>query len=627
MAPACRIRSLAVLPLLAAVACNTPTGAGAVASVTLAAALSTLEVGETAQLAAVARDGAGAPLADVRVTWRVEGAAVSVESTGLVTAIALGSAEVVAAVGATEGRVTLTVGPLTPASVSVLPASVGVAVGARARLTATVRNRTGIALPAPSVSWTSVDPAIATVDADGEVTGEGPGATAVIAASGGFSDTATVTVGQGPTLTITLGPATPRQGDVVAYEASGTDAQGAPLDPGQFVWSASPASAGLIQADGTFVGYAPGPARIVVSAAGIADTLDLTITARGLSGAFTRVGQGVVAARFTSDLWAYGDYAYTGTWGNRGGNRGNRLYVWNVADPATPTLTDSVTVDAGTVNDVKVRGDGALAVLTHEGSSDGQNGITVLDLTDPGRPAALTRYTTNLTSGVHNVWIEGPYVYAVADGAAGLRIIDLTNPGSPQEIASFYAGTSFVHDVSVRDGLAFVSHWNAGLVILDVGNGVRGGTPATPVEVGRVQLAGQTHNAWYWPAAGYVFVGEEDFGAPGHVHVVDASDLANPREVATFALPRDPPHNFWVDETRGILYVGWYGNGLRAIDVSGRLLGDLRLQGREIASLQYGAAGSCPGTDATCTWAPQLHRGLVYVSDMNAGLLVFRPED
>ena len=62
---------------------------------------------------------------------------------------------------------------------------------------------------------------------------------------------------------------------------------------------------------------------------------------------------------------------------------------------------------------------------------------------------------------------------------------------------------------------AFLSHWDAGLIILDVGNGIAGGSPASPVEVSRIKtVGGQTHNAWYWPAAGYVFVGEENFGRP-----------------------------------------------------------------------------------------------------------------
>ena len=57
-----------------------------------------------------------------------------------------------------------------------------------------------------------------------------------------------------------------------------------------------------------------------------------------------------------------------------------------------------------------------------------------------------------------------------------------------------------------------------------------------------------------------MFVGEE---APGGVlHVVDVSDLSNPVEVATFETIVDDaarnPHNFWLDEARGILYVAWW---------------------------------------------------------------------
>ncbi len=63
-------------------------------------------------------------------------------------------------------------------------------------------------------------------------------------------------------------------------------------------------------------------------------------------------------------------------------------------------------------------------------------------------------------------------------------------------------GSSGAYDVYVRDGLAFVSHWDAGLVILDVGNGIAGGSPTNPVEVSRVQTeGGNTNSAWYWPDA------------------------------------------------------------------------------------------------------------------------------
>ena len=326
---------------------------------------------------------------------------------------------------------------------------------------------------------------------------------------------------------------------------------------------------------------------------------------------FTVVGHGNLTTG-TSDLWVHGTVAYTGTFG------GNTLRVWDVSNPARPVRGTSVVVDAGNVNDVKIRADGTLGVITHEGSQDGLNGITLLDLSDPLDPQVITRFTPRqLFDGVHNTWIEGDYVYAVGRGV--IRIIDVSDPADPQVVAGFNAGSSRAHDVYVRDGLAFVSDFDAGLVILDVGNGIADGSPTNPVEVGRVPTAGgNTHNAWYWPDAGYVFVGEET-GRTGVMHVVDVSDLSNPVEVAIYVVGGDTPHNFWLDEARGILYVAWYSEGLIAIDVTGELVGRLDTQGREVGAIRY--SGS-----ATNSWAPQLHDGLVYVSDISSGLWILRPE-
>ncbi len=434
------------------------------------------------------------------------------------------------------------------------------------------------------------------------------------------------------TLTIT-GPTAVRQGDVVQYTADARDGDGQPV-PGTPQWMLLPAGTGIAATGGRVVTYEPGPRSVVAMLGGAADTLDITVAARSLSGSFAAVGQGLERDRFSSDLWVHGSNAYTGTWGGRtvmGTTRfGNVLFAWDIATPASPALTDSVTVDARVVNDVKVRADGQLAVITHEASADGLNGVTLLDLTDPDHPSVITRFTASLETGVHNAWVEGNYVYLVVDGvsaSSGLRVLDISNPAAPDAVASFYAGTSFLHDVYVRDGLAFLAHWDAGLVILDVGNGMAGGSPSNPVEVSRVVIqGGQTHNAWYWPAAGYVFVGEEDFATPGMMHVVDVSNLSEPVEVASFRTPGDTPHNFWLDEAAGVLYLAWYGNGVRALDVSGELLGALDRQGREIAGSPLPLGDDCPSATGTanCIWAPQLHNGNVYLSDMNTGLRVMR---
>lgn len=418
-------------------------------------------------------------------------------------------------------------------------------------------------------------------------------------------------------------PAVWKQGDVLTLDATVRDTAGAVLDDVAISWSSLPSGRGIFTQHGEFVPYQAGTISIVATAGPVADTATIEIVARGLSGAFSVRGNNAPSFFRTSDLWLFGDVAYTGTWG------GNRIYTWNISGD-TPVLTDSVVVVASNVNDVKISADGTFAVMTQEGGGTG-GAVTILEMSDPEHPTIAGAFTTTESGwhGVHNVWIEGDYVYLSTNGSdptRGLWIIDVSDLANPVRVAQFHGGSSSLHDVYVRDGLAFLSHWDAGLIILDVGHGIRGGSPTNPVEVSRLQgLGGQTHNAWYWPETGYVFVGEEDYGTPGHMHVVDASDLMNPVEVASFRMPGDAPHNFWLDEDRGILYMAWYSQGLIALDVSGRLLGSLELQGRTIAQSIYSGGGSCPGGDGTCTWAPQLHDGFVFVSDINSGLWKLEP--
>lgn len=337
------------------------------------------------------------------------------------------------------------------------------------------------------------------------------------------------------------------------------------------------------------------------------------------------VSHAQVPNRRISNIAVLDGHAYAGTHYCRP-ECGARLLVWSVEGSGTPVLVDSVVVDARTVNDVKVDPARGLGVITHEGSQDGMNGITFLDLSDPGDPAVIGRYTTGLESGVHNVFIDEDVLYVAVDaGSTGpgepsgpLLILDISDPADPVELATYHAGFSLVHDVYVRDGLAFVSHWNAGLVILDVGGA--GGSPDSPVELSRIELGGQTHNAWYWPARRLVFVGEEDFQTPGFVHVVDVSDLSQPREVATYCSgDTDTPHKFRMDEDAGLLYVAHYGRGLRVLDVSGPLEDRLDATEVEVAGLRY-------ADESTYSFGLRLADGRVYVSDLNEGLWVLELE-
>lgn len=433
------------------------------------------------------------------------------------------------------------------------------------------------------------------------------------------------------TLRFTGSPQAVRQGESVSFAVEAFDDAGAPIAPAVLSWSVEPVGAGDFPVDARFVGYQPGPVQVIVSHGSMADTAAFEIAARVVpAGSLSTVGRGSQVGPWNTDLWVHGNIAYTGTF-SRGANPGNRVFIWDVATPASPSLLGSFVVDAAAVNDVKLRPDARVAVLTHEGSSDGRNGVSLIDVQDPTTPRLITRFVEQLSLGVHNAWYEGQYLYLAVNDVGGLHILDVSNPGVPRSVARFYAGSSFVHDVVVRDGLAFVSHWEAGLIILDVGSGIAGGSPANPVEVARIVIPGvRVHNAWYWPERGYVFVGDE-VGGPGSMYVIDVADLRDPVLVAEFRTPGTigKPHNFWVDETSSILWLSWYNDGIYAVDATGELLGRLDRQGRTIMQVAYSPGnGGCfnnSGSD-TCAWAPQFHNGLLYVSDVGNGLWILQPE-
>jgi hypothetical protein len=342
-----------------------------------------------------------------------------------------------------------------------------------------------------------------------------------------------------------------------------------------------------------------------------------------------------VPDRYTSDLWVHGDYAYTGTWGGgkRGGNSGNVVKIWALDAGGAPTLADSLVLPGSavaTVSDVEVSDDGSVLMFSREGGVDA--GLYLYGLTDPVHPAPLD--FAPVANGLHTATFGAiggrRYAFAARNPPGpALEIYDVTDPADIALLTTLPVPANYgIHDTFVRDGLAFVFAWNTGVIIYDVGNGIRGGTPAAPVEVSRVVTAAgdvaggpAAHNGWWFhnPVTGerrYLFVGQEGPGvvgaaSSGDIHVLDVSDLAAPTEVAVFHLDGAGTHNFWMDEARQILYAAYYNAGVVALDVSGELSGDLAA--RQLSSIRPGGAG------LTYTWGVQLARGSVYASDMLTG--------
>lgn len=364
------------------------------------------------------------------------------------------------------------------------------------------------------------------------------------------------------------------------------------------------------------------------------------------------IGTPPTAAPYTAEVAVRGTTAYTSTWSS-GGAPGNQIVIWDVSGNApqragTLTLEPSVT----RTGDVNISDDGQLLMVATEPVGS----IAVYSLANPRAPQLLARFTTpNLGKGVHTAKfarVNGvQYAFLSVDpgtnAPARIVIVDMSDPAAPREAFVKQVGRPFVHDVFVRDGLLFLALWQDGLAVWDIGGGGRGGTPQAPVELGRLPASSPTslrcctHNVWVYndPALGrarYAFVGEEDFGqvgtsSRGDIHVVDISNFAAMREVATFSLPGAGTHNFSMDEVRGVLYAAYYNGGVRALDVRGDLgacAADERVApGDSRCSLDKMKRERFNGlTDRSVyVWGVQYADGFVYASDMLNGLWKLKP--
>jgi len=172
--------------------------------------------GDTIILTATVRDARGRVIRYPSVTWTSSApgvATVAPYSTGdvapglaTVTGVSLGDARIIATSGTASDTVSVTVvAPPPVASLTVSPASVSLLLHMTKRLSAAARDANGKVLPGRAITWTSDNPAAATVDGTGLVTGVGGGSAAVIATSEGVSDTAAISVTVLPLASVTAG--------------------------------------------------------------------------------------------------------------------------------------------------------------------------------------------------------------------------------------------------------------------------------------------------------------------------------------------------------------------------------------------------------------------------------------
>jgi hypothetical protein len=168
-----------------------------VTSVEVTPPSASLSVGTTTTLQATVKDQNGNAMTGQTVTWSTSNAAAAtVNTSGVVSGVAAGSATITATSAGKSGTSAITVTAVAPVvtTVTVTPASASIIAGTTTTLQAMVKDQNGNVMTGQTVIWSTNNAAAATVSSAGVVSGIAAGSATITATSSGKSGTSAITV-------------------------------------------------------------------------------------------------------------------------------------------------------------------------------------------------------------------------------------------------------------------------------------------------------------------------------------------------------------------------------------------------------------------------------------------------
>jgi len=207
----------------------------------------------------------------------------SINSSGVASALGQGAVTITAASGSISGSASLTVTAPTLTSITVSPGLFGVPVGANETFIAIGHYTDGSSPTLSSVSWSSSNTAIATINSNGVASGVAAGTVTITAASGGVAGTGSLIVtGGAKTLTsIAISPATATiaLNGTQPFTATGLYSDGSTQNlTSSVTWSSSNTTLATINSSGAASGVAQGSVTITAASGSISGTASLTVS-------------------------------------------------------------------------------------------------------------------------------------------------------------------------------------------------------------------------------------------------------------------------------------------------------------------------------------------------------------
>lgn len=261
-----------------------------VATVSVSLGATSLNPGQTTQATATPRDANNNVLTGRAVTWSSSNTGVaSVNASGLVTAVAQGTAQIIGTSEGTTGNATLTVAappPVPVASVSVSLAASSLNPGQTTQATATTRDANNNVLTGRSITWSSSNTAVATVSSSGLVTALAVGTVQIIAACEGKTASGSLTVASAApapvaTVTVSFNNASINVGQTTQATATTRDANNNILTDRVVAWSSDNEAVATVSQTGLVSGVASGTAHIIATSETKSGSGTMNVRAQG----------------------------------------------------------------------------------------------------------------------------------------------------------------------------------------------------------------------------------------------------------------------------------------------------------------------------------------------------------
>jgi len=229
------------------------------------------------------------------------------------------------------------------------------------------------------------------------------------------------------------------------------------------------------------------------------------------------------------DIKVKGDRLYIAFHDSQFGKYSGGLDIFNITDPLNPVLIKrfNYTMPATAI------GHGHKAMTIAENLvyiANWTGGLCVIDISDELNPYIMGTYTEGCGSAgtaMHEMIVDGDYLYVAWDNVYGLGILDISDPTDIKKI-THYSGISYARGIAKKDNYVFVTTYYGSYIrvfnVSDVYN---------PRLVANIATPGY---AWYidiYIAGNLLYISDErdTYG----LKIYDISDPENPAYIGKYA--------------------------------------------------------------------------------------------